>query len=118
MYSYIDFYTEGLMEDGFRKLMQKVEAFEKTHTKNTLTARKNKIKELFAEMELQLADEADFSLTEKTDSIEIMAIADSFLTCDEAHALNELISEANYSEANIRNGKIVFRLWFRLWKWV
>ncbi|ERI80640.1 hypothetical protein [[Clostridium] symbiosum] len=110
---------EKKMDDGFKRLMEKLALFEKTHTKCFFSERRDKIKKIFAELELELVDEADFILKEKSDSLEILITAQEFLTCDSGgHSLNQLLGEANYFEANIIDEKIVFLLWFRLWDWV
>lgn len=107
------------MDDDFEKLMKKFELYQKSHTKCVFEDRRRKIKETLANLRKELEGEADITLVEKSDNIEILITGKSFLTCtDGAHGLNELIGGANYFEANIIDGNIVFLLWFRLWDWV
>lgn len=106
------------MENGFNRLMAKLEEYEQTHRKLGLPKRKELIMKNYEQLTSELENEAEFSLWEEDSSIHITITADSLLTCDEAHSINFLIGIANISEIKIIDNRIVIYLWFRLWEWI
>lgn len=107
------------MDNGFERLIARMEQFEKSHIKVALPERKTLIQQQYERLTLELEDEADFSYWEKETGIDLTITADSFLTCEHGgHSLNCLIGMANYSEMCIIDNRITIRLWFRLWDWV
>lgn len=103
-------------DEGFKRLMKKLEQFEREHTKILLPKRKTLIKRQYKKMLLELEGEADFSLKEEKEAITITVTMSYMLTCDEASCLNYLIGIANLSEFKIKNGFIEIMLWYRCWE--
>ncbi len=106
------------MDDNLRKIFEKWDEFKDTHTKLYLPERKEAILELYQRLQLELQEEATFTLEDQETFFTITITADSFLASDHSPVLRDLIHTANTFRANIQDGKIVLDLWFMCWDWI
>jgi UDP-2,3-diacylglucosamine pyrophosphatase LpxH len=97
--------------------MDRVHQFERTHEKIYLPGVRDNILKEYTAAQDEL-DAAKFELDDHTDSLDIVIRTGDFMTCDDSGKhFNKLVHMANITNVSVDNNKIVFRLWFRLWKW-
>lgn len=107
------------MDNGFKRLMEKLELLRSTHIKMQLPDRCGLIKQYYEQFMTEFENEANISITEDRDSISITITTKSILCCDKGgYSFNCLIGLANFTNIQTLNGNIRINLWFRLWEWV
>lgn len=96
------------MDNGFKRIMEKLEIHRSTHIKMQLPDRRGLIKQYYERFITEFEDEANISITEDRDSISITITTKSILSCDEGgYSFNCLLGLANFTNIEILNGTIV-----------
>lgn len=107
------------MDNGFRRLLDKLEQFRNTHIKMQLPDRHALIKQYYERFIIDYEDEATISIVEDKSGISIKIITTSIISCDDGgYSFNCLVGLANATSIEILNETIVVHLWFRLWEWI
>lgn len=106
------------MDDNLKKIFEKWDEFKDTHVKMFLPERRKAILDLYDRLRLELRDEATFTLDDQQTCFTITVTAYSFIASDNAPALRAMIQNANVFRADIKDGRIVFDMWFMCWDWV
>lgn len=107
------------MDNGFKRILEKLEHFRSTHVKLQLPDRRALIKQNYERFITEFEDEATISIVEDKSGISLKIITTSIISCDDGgYSFNCLIRLANVTSIETFNGTIVINLWFRLWEWI
>lgn len=107
------------MDNGFKRILEKLDHFRSTHVKLQLPNRRELIKQYCEQLIMEYEDEANISIIEDKSGISIKITATSIISCDEGgYSFNCLVGLANATSIETFNGTIVINLWFRLWEWI
>lgn len=106
------------MDDGFKRLMARIEKFEQTHTKVHLYEQEKIVKALFKQLKQDFEGEAIIKVKKMEDCITIrLIIQHDLLACDEANSLMKLVALSNLFYIKRMKDRLKIELWFRLWEW-
>lgn len=107
------------MDNGFKRLMEKLEQLKSTHIKMQLPDRRRLIKQYCKQLIMEYEEDANISIIDDKSGISIKITTTSIISCDEGgYSFNYLIGLANATSIETLDGTIVIDLWFRLWEWV
>ena len=106
------------MSKHMDKLFQALDDFQASHTKVYSPQLRSLVFSLYDRLMLELAEEAVFTLEDEGSMATITICADSFLSGDQFSALQQLIHQAHTFQADIRDGKIVFEMFFSFCDWI
>lgn len=107
------------MDNGFKRILEKLELLRSTHIKMQLPDRRELIRQNYERFITEFEDEANISIIEDKSGISVKITTTSIISCDEGgYSFNCLMGLANATSVEILNGTIVINLWFRLWEWI
>ena len=107
------------MDNGFKRLMEKLELLRSTHIKMQLPDRRRLIKQYCKRLTMEYEEEANISIIEDKSGISVKITTTAIISCDEGgYSFNCLMGLANATSIEILNEKIVINLWYRLWEWI
>lgn len=107
------------MDNDFKRMLEKLEQFRRTHIKVQLPDRHALIKQNYERFVMEHDHEANTLIVEDKNEINITITTTSIMSCDVAgYSFNCLVGLANTTSIEIQDGAIVINLWYRLWEWV
>ena len=106
------------MSKHMDKLLQALDDFQTSHTKVYAPQLRSLIFSLYDCLMSELAEDAVFTLEDEGSMATITIRADSFLSGEQFPALQQLIHQAHTFQAEIRDGQIVFEMFFSFCEWI